>query len=255
MSPRFPAPHIFASILASMTPAARADGDRICGPYRGLSRAIEEGERYKFGKVEIDADLQGLPLDALLNGVPFGANDRYDASLVDNSVDAMVRTARLGGRAFIDVRPRVRLNKSERTADVFKIAEGPRLYIERINIVGNTRTLDKEIRDEICLVEGGPLNRVLVDRSRSRVRDLGFFKNVEITDEPGSRPDRVVINLEVEEDLTGEFYVSAGASSAELTLGEKNLFGTGHSVRLRVGVGVPGPAAAPWTPRPARQPC
>jgi outer membrane protein insertion porin family len=124
---------------------------------------------------------------------------------------------------------------------LFKIEEGPRVYIERINIVGNTRTLDRVIRREVRLVEGDAFNRVLINRSRSRIRGLGYFKKVEITEEPGTAADRTVLNVEVEEQSTGEFSVSAGFSSADNVVGavsltEKNLLGRGQFLRLQVSV-------------------
>lgn len=207
-----------------------------------ITFTIEEGEKYNFGKVEIDTKLKEIPVGDLQQLIRFEGGEQYNAELIDKSVDALTMAAGTKGYAFVDIRPRVRRNKEDRTVDVvFKIEEGPRVYIERINIVGNTRTLDKVVRREIRLVEGDAFNRVLVNRSRSRIRGLGFFKKVEISEEPGTSPDRTVLNVEVEEQSTGEFSVSAGFSSADNVVGavsltEKNLLGRGQFLRLQVSL-------------------
>jgi outer membrane protein insertion porin family len=207
-----------------------------------ITFTIEEGEKYNFGKVEIDTKLKDIQLGDLQQLIRFEGGEQYNAEMIDKSVDALTLAAGTKGYAFVDIRPRVRRNKDERTVDVvFKIEEGPRVYIERINIVGNTRTLDKVIRREIRLVEGDAFNRVLINRSRSRIRGLGFFKKVEINEEPGTSADRTVLNVEVEEQSTGEFSVSAGFSSADnivgaVSLTEKNLLGRGQFLRLQVSV-------------------
>lgn len=207
-----------------------------------ITFTIEEGDKYDFGKVEIDTKLKDVPIGELRELIRFGGGEQYNAELIDKSVDALTLAAGTKGYAFVDIRPRVRRNKDTKTVDVvFKIEEGPRVYIERINIVGNTRTLDKVIRREIRMVEGDAFNRVLINRSRSRIRGLGFFKKVEITEEPGTSGDRTVLNVEVEEQSTGEFSISAGFSSADNVVGavsltEKNLLGRGQFLRLQVSV-------------------
>ncbi len=207
-----------------------------------ITFTVDEGERYNFGKVEIDTKLKDIPVSELQELIRFEGGEQYNAEMIDKSVDALTLAAGTKGYAFVDIRPRVRRNKDTRTVDVvFKMEEGPRVYVERINIVGNTRTLDKVIRREIRLVEGDAFNRVLINRSRSRIRGLGFFKKVEITEEPGSANDRSVLNVEVEEQSTGEFSVSAGFSSADNVVGavsltEKNLLGRGQFLRLQVSV-------------------
>jgi len=207
-----------------------------------ITFTVEEGELYNFGKVEIDTKLKDIPVGELQQLIRFENGEQYNAELIDKSVDALTLAAGTKGYAFVDIRPRVRRNKEDKTVDVvFKMEEGPRVYIERINIVGNTRTLDKVIRREVRLVEGDAFNRVLINRSRSRIRGLGYFKKVEINEEPGTAADRTVLNVEVEEQSTGEFSVSAGFSSADnivgaVSLTEKNLLGRGQFLRLQVSV-------------------
>ena len=141
------------------------------------------------------------------------------------------------GYAFVDVRPRVRRNREARTIDVtFTIQEGPRVYVERIDISGNTNTRDKVIRREFRLAEGDPFNSVRVSRSRDRIQSLGFFQeNLEITQEQGSAPDRVVLGVAVEERATGELQFSAGFSSLErflvnLSIRQRNFRGLGQEL-------------------------
>lgn len=207
-----------------------------------ITFTIEEGDKYNFGKVEIDTKLKEIPVAVLQELIRFEGGEQYNAELIDKSVDALTLAAGTKGYAFVDIRPRVRRNKEDKTVDVvFKVEEGPRVYIERVNIVGNSRTLDKVIRREIRLVEGDAFNRVLINRSRSRIRGLGFFKKVEVTEEPGTAPDRTVLNVEVEEQSTGEFSVSAGFSSADSVVGavsltEKNLLGRGQFLRLQISL-------------------
>ena len=147
------------------------------------------------------------------------------------------------GYAFAVVRPRGDRNFETKTINlVFVVEEGARAYIERINIRGNTRTRDYVIRREFDLGEGDAYNRALIDRAERRLKNLGYFKTVKITNEPGSAPDRVVINVDVEEQATGEFSISGGYSTAdgfiaEVSVAERNLFGRGNygkaSVHLR----------------------
>ena len=143
------------------------------------------------------------------------------------------------GYAFANVSPRGERNFETKTINIaFVVEEGARAYIERINIRGNTRTRDYVIRREFDLGEGDAYNRALVDRAERRLKNLGFFKMVRITNEPGSAPDRVVINVDVEEQATGEFSVSGGYSTAdgfiaEVSVADRNLMGTRQ---LRQGI-------------------
>ena len=125
---------------------------------------------------------------------------------------------------------------------VFVVEEGARAYIERINILGNTRTRDYVIRREFDIGEGDPYNRALIDRAERRLKNLNYFKTVKITNEPGSAPDRVVVNVDVEEKSTGEFSVSGGYSTAdgflaEVSVAERNLLGRGQFAKASVSYG------------------
>jgi outer membrane protein insertion porin family len=141
------------------------------------------------------------------------------------------------------VRPRGDRNfETRQVSVVFVVEEGARAYIERINLRGNTRTRDHVIRREFDIAEGDAYNRVLVDRAERRLKNLGYFKTVKITTEPGSSADRIILNVELEEQSTGEFSVAGGYSTsdglvAEVSVGERNLLGTGTAARAAVQFG------------------
>lgn len=164
----------------------------------------------------------------------------YNAELVDKSIDALTNAAGIKGYAFAEVHPRIRRDRNSRTVDVvFEIVQNSRVYVEKINIFGNSRTLDKVIRREFRLVEGDAFNRVLVDRSRTRIKSLGYFKDVDIKPTPGSQPDRTILNVAVTEQSTGELSLGAGYSSTSSFVGqfsytERNLFGEGQYLRASV---------------------
>jgi outer membrane protein insertion porin family len=207
-----------------------------------ITFTVDEGDRYKFGKVEIQSKIKELNSASLKPLVKFSSGDVYDGDLVQKSIDALTNAAGTKGYAFAEVHPRLARNRQTHTIDmIFNIDEGPRVYIEKINIVGNTRTLDKVIRREFRLVEGDAFNRVLVDRSRTRIRALGFFKEVEVKDTPGSAPDKTNLTVSVTEQSTGSLSLGAGYSTTDSFIGEfayteQNLFGRGQFVRASVQV-------------------
>jgi outer membrane protein insertion porin family len=203
-----------------------------------ITFTVDEGPVYKFGKVVIDSKIKELYPASLRPLVPIRSGQTYNAELIDKSIDALTNAAGTKGYAFAEIHPRIARNRATRTIDViFDIEQGPRVYIEKINITGNTRTLDKVIRREFRLVEGDAFNRVLVDRSRTRIRSLGFFKDVDIKPAQGSQPDRTVLNVNVTEQSTGELQLGVGYSSTSSFVGqfsytERNLFGRGQYLRL-----------------------
>ena len=205
-----------------------------------ITFTIDEGEQYNFGEIEVETALEKLNSDALRRTVSIQEGDLYRGDRIENVIDALTFAAGVAGYAFVDIRPRIEADPTTNTVNVtFAIDEGPRVYIERINIVGNTRTLDRVIRRELRISEGDAFNRILLDRSRNRVRALGFFGNVEVTEEPGSEPDRTVVNIAVEEQPTGELSFAAGFSSVDaflldFSVTQRNLRGTGQSLVARV---------------------
>ncbi len=205
-----------------------------------ITFTVDEGPIYHFSKVQIDSKIAELTPAGLRPLVPIQDGGIYNAEQIDKSIDALTNAAGTKGYAFAEIHPRVRRDRDNHTIEViFNIDQGPRVYVEKINISGNNRTLDKVIRREFRLVEGDAFNRVLLDRSRTRIKGLGFFKDVDIKNAPGSQPDRTVVNVKVTEQSTGELSVGAGYSSTSSFVGqfsytERNLFGRGQYVRASI---------------------
>ncbi len=207
-----------------------------------LTFSIEEGEQYAFGEISVDPGQTQLNPEELQSELTTFKGETYNASKVDKSIEKLALEAGKGGFAFAQVRPRI-----ERVPDqlvinlVYEMNEGPRVYIERIDIVGNVRTLDKVIRREIRLVEGDAYNRILVDRARRRITALDFFEKIDILEQPGSSPDKVILIFQVAEKSTGTLNFSAGFSTTEKLLGsvsisERNLLGRGYFTSLSTGL-------------------
>jgi outer membrane protein insertion porin family len=205
-----------------------------------ITFTIDEGEQYNFGEIDVETVLEKLNADGLRRAISIQEGDLYQSDRIEDAIDTLTFAAGVAGYAFVDIRPRIEADPTTNKVNVtFAIDEGPRVYVERINIVGNTRTLDRVIRRELRISEGDAFNRILLDRSRNRVRALGFFGEVEVTEEPGSQPDRTVVNVSVEEQATGELSFAAGFSSVDaflldLSVTQRNLRGTGQSLVARV---------------------
>ena len=199
---------------------------------------LDEGPRYRFGVIGLETTLRNLDPETLRGEVTTFEGDWYDASEVDKTIEALTEAVGDFGFAFVDIRPRVQRDRENLTIDiVFDIQEGPKVFVERIDIEGNSRTLDRVIRREFRLVEGDAFNSSKLRRSRQRVQNLGFFKTVTVENEPGSAPDRTVVKVEVEEQSTGDLTFGAGFSSADGPIGnigirERNLLGRGQDLRL-----------------------
>jgi outer membrane protein insertion porin family len=203
-----------------------------------ITFTIEEGERYQFGYVDIESALPSLNVDGLSSVILTRPGKRYNAEKVEKTVEALTIRVSEQGYAFGQVRPRFERDPATHTMNVvYVIDEGPRVYIERINIVGNYRTEDKVIRRQFRLAEGDAYNRLLVEAARKRLRSMGFFKSVDIQTDPGSAADRVILVVTVIEQPTGELSFGAGYSTTEGIIGdisvtERNLMGKGQYVRL-----------------------
>jgi len=208
-----------------------------------ITFTIDEGLQYHFGAVNIQSTVPAVPPESLRYKLRVEAGRVYNADAIEKSVEDSTIEVAKRGYPFAAVRPRGERNVANRTVDVtFVVEEGPRVYIERINIKGNTRTRDYVIRREFDIVEGDPYNRALVDRAERRIKNLGYFKTVKITNEPGSAPDRIIVNCEVEEQSTGEFSFAGGYSTAdgiigEVSLGERNLLGRGQVAKVALQYG------------------
>ncbi|MBA2125119.1 outer membrane protein assembly factor BamA [Hyphomicrobium methylovorum] len=205
-----------------------------------ITFAIDEGALYTFGAVNIESSLPDVEPSAYMGELLTQSGAVYDASQVDKTTEKLTLAVADRGYAFARVRPRPAPDAANRTIAVtYVVDEGPRVYIERINVIGNTRTKDFVIRREFRLAEGDAFNTLMVDRSKKRLQALGIFKNVDIKRRPGSAPDRVVLDVMVEEQSTGELSFGAGYSTNEGVIGdvsisERNLFGNGQFLRLRL---------------------
>lgn len=203
-----------------------------------ITFTLKEGERYKVGKIDIDARIRDFDTSKLTETIKFSEGDWYNADRVQESVDAM--TDKLGDMqyAFVNIRPQVDRNRAENSIDItFKISESPPVFVERINVSGNVRTLDKVVRREMLLVEVDPFNRSKLARSEERIRNLDFFESVSVDAKPGSAPDKTVVDVDVAEKSTGELSVGAGFSTsdgplADIRIRERNLLGKGQDLLL-----------------------
>jgi outer membrane protein insertion porin family len=204
---------------------------------------IEEGPLYHFGAIDIQSNVRAVNGQSLRPILRMGPGQIYNGEAIEKTVEDMTVELARRGYPFGQVRPRGDRNATTRTIGVvFVVDEGTRAYIERINIRGNYRTRDYVIRREFDINEGDPYNRALIDRAERRLKNLNYFKTVKITNEPGSAPDRVVINVDLEEQPTGDFSIQGGYSTAngwlaEVSVTERNLLGTGRYARAGVTYG------------------
>ncbi|NQX79807.1 MAG: outer membrane protein assembly factor BamA, partial [Hyphomicrobiaceae bacterium] len=206
-----------------------------------LTFTVDEGAVYKFGEVRVQNALPELQSKTLEGSILTLSDDIYNVGNIDKTVEKLTLATAKQGFAFARVRPRTSRNTASRKINLtYVIDEGDRVYIERINITGNGRTKDHVIRREFRLVEGDAFNPLLISRAKERLRKLGFFKSVNIRRSPGSSRDRVVIEIVIEEQPTGELAFGAGYSSAEGVIGdisitERNLMGNGQFLRFKLG--------------------
>ncbi|HYC75700.1 outer membrane protein assembly factor BamA [Brevundimonas sp.] len=206
----------------------------------GITITVEEGDRYNFGTVDVVTENDRLNPEFLKLLLPIRTGQLYESDKIEAAVDALTFAAGSAGYAFVEIDPTYRANPETDTVDVtFNVREGQRVYVDRINIIGNTRTLDNVIRREMMLTEGDAFNRTLLERSRNNLRGLGFFKDVTVEEARGSAPDRSVVNVTVQEQPTGELSVGAGFSSVDsfvvnLGVTERNFRGRGQNVVARV---------------------
>ena len=206
-----------------------------------ITYVVEEGERYKFGDVKVESQLRDFDSAIMTKNLAIKPGDFYNAKLVEDTVEQFTDLAGTFGYAFADVDPRFARNKDTLTMDVtFILKEAPRVYVERVDINGNTLTQDKVVRREFRLAEGDAFNTLSVKRSTARIKSLGYFQeNFEVEQKDGSTPDRVVLEANVEEKATGELQLSAGFSSIENfilqgAIRQRNFRGRGQTIGLSV---------------------
>lgn len=203
-----------------------------------LTITLEEGQQYKFGSIDVVSNLRDVNASDLSGLLRAKSGGPYNAEHVEKTIEQITIELAKRGYAFAQVRPRGDRDVVNYVINItFVVEEGARVYVERIDIRGNSRTRDYVIRREFDILEGDAYNRVMVDRAERRLRNLGYFKSVKITNEPGSAADRVILNVMVEEQMTGEFSIGGGYSTydgviAEVSIAERNFLGRGHFVRL-----------------------
>ncbi|MEH2477745.1 outer membrane protein insertion porin family [Nitrobacteraceae bacterium AZCC 2146] len=204
---------------------------------------IEEGQQYRVSSVDFQSTIPTLDANSLRTFSRVNVGSLYNAEALEKSVEEMQIETSRRGYAFAIVRPRGDRNFEQHTVSIgFAVEEGPRTYIERINVRGNTRTRDYVIRREFDLSEGDAYNRALVDRAERRLKNLDFFKSVKVSTEPGSSSDRVILVVDLEEKSTGDFSVSGGYSTTDGALGEvsvseRNFLGRGLFAKASVQYG------------------
>ncbi len=200
--------------------------------------SVNEGDKYDFGKIEVTNKLDKINSDLILNQISFKTGDLYNGSKIKESVKQIKNFAELSGYTFIEINPSLNTNNEKKLVNVnFEINEGPRVYINEIDIVGNTRTIDKVIRREFSLAEGDAYNKFAINYSKDSIRALNFFSEVDIKETKTKHPDKLDLEISVEEKNTGEASLGAGYSSATSTsinlgLKEKNFLGKGQKLNF-----------------------
>lgn len=206
-----------------------------------ITFTVSEGKPYNFGKVDVRLDAvddEDLNRDELLSVVTVQEGARYNGALVEENIDTLTEYLGSKGFAFLEVRPSFDQSEAEQTVDVsYNVVPGPRVYVNRINIKGNTRTRENVVRREMRFAEGDAFSSSKLERSKDRLTYLGFFENVDIEHKETGMPDRVDLDVSVKEQSTGEFNVGAGFSSYEGALAtadirERNFLGKGQDTSL-----------------------
>jgi outer membrane protein insertion porin family len=225
--------------------SSSADLDPDTNEYT-VNFTIEEGERYTFGDISVESSIEGIDAESMSGAIKTHAGDVYSAKDVEDTIIGVTEKVAGKGYAFAQVTPRGDRNFENHTISVvYAIDQGPRTYVERIEIRGNERTRDYVIRREFDVSEGDAFNQVLVQRAKRRLEALGFFDSVDISTAPGSEPDQVILVVDLKEKSTGEFNIGAGYSTGGETAGpsidggisEKNFLGRGQYIKFSAGGG------------------
>lgn len=205
-----------------------------------ITFTVDEGELYRFGNIDLETSLPSLDPETLRGEITTFPGEIYNAGKIDKTNEAITLKAAADGFAFARVRSVIHRDPLSRTIDInYVVEQGPRVYIERIDITGNSRTRDYVIRREFRLAEGDAYNRLMVKRAKQRLKALGFLKKVTVRRSRGSAPDRIVLNVAVVEDSSGELGFSAGYSSSDGIIGdisatERNLMGRGQYLQIKL---------------------
>lgn len=211
--------------------------DEVANEYN-ITITVDEGNKYVFGNVSIESTLAGVESDSLYNKLETVSGKTYSAGKVENSIIALTEEVATRGFAFVEVIPRGDRNFETGTIDIiYLVDQGSRVYVEKINILGNDMTRDYVIRREFDMSEGDAFNQVFIQRTKKRLEALGLFESVDITTRGGQSSDRVVVNVRVVEKASGEFSIGGGYSSssgalAQVSFTEKNFMGRGQLLRI-----------------------
>lgn len=207
-----------------------------------ITFTVEEGPLYRLGKIAVESEVGDVPNATLQEEVLTESGEKYNAETIEKSMEALNNKLGSRGYAFTEVEPELQRHPEEGVIDLtYRVSEGPKVYVDRINIIGNLRTEDEVIRRELRLAEGDPFSTTRLKRSEQRLRNLGFFEKVTVNNTPGSAPDKTDVNIEVEEQSTGELTFGVGYSTSDGALGdvglrENNLLGRGQQLRVRATV-------------------
>ncbi|MEO0830159.1 MAG: outer membrane protein assembly factor BamA, partial [Pseudomonadota bacterium] len=202
---------------------------------------VREGQQFKFGNVSVTSEVETIDPDLYFDQIRDAAGRVYNPAIVDNSIARLERFAVSQGENFIRVEPRITRNDRDLTLDVdYVLSRGPRIFVERIDIEGNTTTLDRVVRRQFRVIEGDPFNPREIRESASRIRALGFFANADVEAREGSTPDQVVVDVDVEEANTGSLGFGASFSTnsgfgVNMNFAERNFLGRGQAIRFELG--------------------
>ena len=201
---------------------------------------VQEGQQFRFGEITTVSEYNGVEAEAYDDTLKVRPGVVYSPTLVENSIARMERLAIKNGVDFLRVEPRVTRNDRDLTLDIeFVLQRGPRVFVERIDIEGNTTTLDRVIRRQFDVVEGDPFNPRAIRQAADRIRALRFFSDVDVNAREGSRPDQVVIETDVEETTTGSVSIGASFSTnsglgIQLGFSERNFIGRGQELTANI---------------------
>ncbi|MBO6917598.1 MAG: outer membrane protein assembly factor BamA [Rhizobiaceae bacterium] len=219
-----------------------AELDETSNQY-SITFTVDEGEKYDFGAITVDSTIPNIDAASLQGVIKSRTGNTYSASKVEDTIAAIADEVANQGYPFAQITPRGDRDFSGRTISVdYLVDEGPRAYVERIEIIGNTRTRDYVIRREFDISEGDPFNQVLLRQATKRLNALGYFSNVDISTRQGSEADRVILVVNVTDEPTGEFGIGGGYSnttgaSADISITERNFLGRGQFIKISAGRG------------------
>lgn len=225
--------------------SSRAVLDAATNKYT-ITFVVDEGQRYRLGDIEVESTVPGINTKTMSGVLKTRRGDVYNAKKIEDSVLALNDRVADSGFAFAKVEPLSNRDFANHVISLtYNIDEGPRAYVERIEIRGNTKTRDQVIRREFDLGEGDAFNQTIIKRAKRRLEALGFFQSVNIFTAPGASPDQVVLVVDVVEKPTGEFSVGGGYTtggespgvSVEASITERNFLGRGQYLRLGIGAG------------------